>query len=371
MTTRVLVIGGYGNFGARISQALAGDPLIRLLVGGRSQERGREFLSSLRAAQEPEAHAIDIRGDVKRALDRIAPDVVIHTSGPFQIQDYRVAVTCIACGVHYVDLADGREFVAGIGALDAAAAERGVLVVSGASSVPCLTAAVIDAYRPGFARLKSIDSGISAAQQTSRGLATTQAVLSYVGRPIPTLRNGRTRVVHGWQGTHVERYPTLGWRLLGNGDVPDLALFPTRYPTLRSIRFAAGHEVAVLHLGTWALSWLVRLRLLASPGQWATTLLRMASAFDRFGSGRSGFHLTMSGEGDDGTQRTRRFVMIARSGHGPHIPCVPAILLARRLAAGSIWQRGAMPCLDLIDLTAYLDALAAWDIDVFADPVDA
>jgi hypothetical protein len=58
-----------------------------------------------------------------------------------------------------------------------------VLVVSGASSVPCLTAAVIDVYLPAFARLEAVDYGISAAQHTNRGLATTSAVLSYGDRP--------------------------------------------------------------------------------------------------------------------------------------------------------------------------------------------
>src|SRR3546814_2872492 len=67
---------------------------------------------------------------------------------------------------------------------------KDVLVVSGASSVPCLTAAVIDAYLPAFARLDAVDYGISAAQHTNRGLATTSAVLSYVGKSMTMLRDG-------------------------------------------------------------------------------------------------------------------------------------------------------------------------------------
>jgi len=35
----VLVLGGYGFFGARISRALAGDARIRLLIGGRDKAR--------------------------------------------------------------------------------------------------------------------------------------------------------------------------------------------------------------------------------------------------------------------------------------------------------------------------------------------
>jgi len=364
MVSRVLVIGGYGNFGSYIANALADDASIRLLIGGRSAAKAQAFAAGLPAAHPAEAHVIDIAADVASALARIAPDIVIHTTGPFQTQDYRVAQACIVQGCHYVDLADARDFVAGVGTLDRQARDKDVLIVSGASSVPCLTAAVIDDYLPGFAQLDQVDYGISAAQQTNRGLATTSAVLGYVGKPFTTLRDGAMRVVHGWQGVHSEQYPELGTRLFGNCDVPDLALFPARYPGLRTQRFSAGHELAILHLGTWLLSWVVRLGLVRSLADHAEMLLRLSLLFDRFGSSRSGFHMDLSGTGHDGAPRHARFFLIARSGHGPYIPCMPAILLARRLARGETVQRGAVPCLDLITLTDYLAALEGLDISV-------
>ena len=371
MVARVLVIGGYGNFGSHIARALAPDPQIQLLIGGRTEAKAQGFAARLAGANPAEGHAIDIDGDLAAAFARTAPDIVIHTSGPFQRQAHVVARASIAQGCHYLDLADARDFVVSIGELDAAARARGVLVVSGASSVPCLTAAVVDHYRPGFARLDAIDYGISAAQQTNRGLATASAVLSYVGRPLLRLRDGRMQPVFGWQDTHAVRYPELGLRLFGNCDIPDLALFPRRYRELRCIRFAAGHELKILHAGTWALSWLVRLGLVRSLERHAGRLLGLAFLFDAFGSGRSGFHMFLTGEGRDGRPRRVRFFIVARSGHGPYIPCMPAILLARKLSRGAVGARGAMPCLDLISLEDYLGALEGLDITVHADPVHA
>lgn len=369
MVMRVLIIGGYGNFGSYIARSLASDAEIRVLIGGRSQNKADAFAASLNAVHTAEGHVIDIHGDLTGALARIASDVVIHTTGPFQTQDHRVARACIAQGCHYLDLADARDFVATIDALDAEARAADVLVVSGASSVPCLTAAVIDAYLPAFTRLEAVDYGISAAQHTNRGLATTSAVLSYVGKPMAMLRDGRMKIVHGWEDTHVERYPDLGYRLFGNCDIPDLTLFPARYPSLRSMRFAAGHEIKLLHIGTRLLGALVRTGAIRSLKDHAEGLLKFALLFDRFGSGRSGFHMILTGTGRDGQPLERRFVIIARSGHGPNIPCMPAILLARRLARGEVTQRGATPCLDLIDLDAYLAALEGMDISVIADDV--
>lgn len=367
MVARVLIIGGYGNFGSYIARSLAGDEAICLIIGGRSVEKAEAFAASLKTAHPPEPHAIDINGNLAKALTLITPDIVIHTTGPFQSQDHRVAKACIAYGCHYLDLADARAFVATIDQLDAEAQARGVLVVSGASSVPCLTAAVIDAYLPSFARLVAVDYGISAAQQTNRGLATTSAVLSYVGKPIAMLRDGAMKTVYGWEDTHSVTYPGLGARLFGNCDVPDLSLFPKRYPTLRSMRFAAGHELKLLHIGTRILGALVRLGLIGSLNNHAEALLKLAFLFDRFASGNSGFHMFLNGIGHDGAELERSFMIVARSGHGPYIPCMPAILLAQRLAKGEIRRRGATACVDLIDLDAYLAALRGFDISIIRD----
>jgi len=75
----------------------------------------------------------------------------------------------------------------------------------------------------------------------------------------------------------------------------------------------------------------------------------------------------LSGIGRDGGPLRARFFLIARSGHGPYIPCMPAILLARRLARGDLTERGARPCLDLITLPDYLAALEGLDISVVRD----
>ena len=365
--TRVLILGGYGNFGSYIARSLAPEPCIQLLIAGRSRERANAFAASLDAANPAEGHAIDIAFDIGAYLSNVAPDMVIHTVGPFQGQSYSVAEACIRSQCHYVDLADGRAFVSGIGALDADARAADVLVISGASSVPCLTAAIVDEAKQRFSSIEDLDYGISAAQQTNRGLATASSVLSYVGRPFTTLRNGAPRTVFGWQDLHSERYPELGTRLFGNCDIPDLELFPSRYATLRNIRFCAGHENKLLHLATWLLSWTVRIGLLRPLGRHAERLLKWSFLFDPFGSSRSGFHMYLRGRGLDGGERVERVYIIARQGHGPFIPCMPAIILAKRLAQRGLSQRGARPCLDLIGLEEFSDALHGLDISIIRE----
>ena len=131
---RVVVIGGYGNFGARVCRALAGSPAMEVVAAGRHPDEGRGGLADLNLQ-----HArLDYSArDFPAALARLAPGLVIHCAGPFQSQDYRVALAALEAGAHYLDLADGRQFVTRFPNYvypAARAAQR--VAISGASSVP-------------------------------------------------------------------------------------------------------------------------------------------------------------------------------------------------------------------------------------------
>lgn len=358
----ILIIGGYGNFGRFISQTIAKETGIQLTIAGRSAEKAEALIRELPNDVPMQSYRLDIREPLQKHLMHLKPDIVIHTSGPFQKQGYDVAQACIDCGAHYIDLADGREFVSSIATLNSAARENDVLVVSGASSVPGLTSAIVDKYLPEFSHLESLDYGITTAQKTTRGLATTAAILGYTGQPVKTLTAGKPDTIFGWQGLRIRKYPQLGWRLLGNCDIPDLTLFPERYPGLRNIRFYAGLEIPLIHIALWLLSWGVRGGLIRNLSGSAPLLLRLSFLFDWLGTANSGFHMQLSGTDHNGDARQICFELTARSGDGPFIPCMPAILLTRKLLTGGLTQRGAQACTGLISLDEYLNALSELDI---------
>lgn len=358
-TYRVLILGGYGHFGGRIARALCGDAT--LILAGRDAARARQAAGALAGSHE--GIALDCAdGQLDQHLRALSADAVIHTCGPFQGQGYHVARACIAAGAHYIDLADGRAFVAGIGALDAAARERGVLVSSGASTLPALSSAVVDAHRGNFSRLDAIDVSIAPGQRTPRGVATLEAVLSYCGKPFEVWEDGRWQTVHGWQDLHRFDYPDFGRRWLARCDVPDLQLFPERYPGVSRVRFDAGLEVAIAQGAFWLLAAAVRLRVLGSASTLARVLQRHGRWFDVLGSNTGGMHVGLRGSGADGRLARVDWHLVARRGHGPEIPCVPAIVLARKLAAGTLAARGAMPCMGLMSLAEFGTAVAHLDI---------
>jgi saccharopine dehydrogenase-like NADP-dependent oxidoreductase len=358
----VLVLGGYGFFGTRISEALASDRSVRLLVAGRDARRAAALATKLGLSPE-QAGSLDANDpELARRLEQIGVETLINTAGPFQSQHYTVAMAAIEAGCHYIDLADGREFVTGIERLDGLARDRGVTVISGASSVPALSSAVIDRYLPQFERLDSIEFGISSGGRTP-GLATVRGVFSYAGKPFREWRNGGWRTTYGWLDLRCHRFPApIGLRLLGSCDIPDLALFPQRYPTARTVGFHAGFANSVCHLIVWGLAALVRVRILRSLVPFAAPLSRISYWLEPLLSDQGGMFVCLSGEGPGGRLLHVNWSLLARHNHGPYIPCGAAIALARKLAGGAGLPIGAMPCVGLLSVKEFLAPLRNLDV---------
>ena len=362
----VLIAGGYGAFGARAADRLLRKPDIDLVIAGRDIARANAAVAALLGTHPSRTIAAaqcDAATATAADLAKIGCGIVLNASGPFQKTPPALARACIGAGCHYVDLADDRAFVTGIGTLDAAAKANNVVVVSGASTVPAISAAVIDQFRSQFSRLDAITYGVSPGNSFDPGLATVRSVLSYIGKPFPMRRDGRNATVHGWQDLHHQRFGTLGNRWLSACDIPDLALFPARYPEIETLRFGAGVEVGVFHLSLWALSWFVRAGLLPRPERLAKPLLRLKRGLRRLGSDAGGMAMTLDGVDLDGKPKQVNWSLIARSGHGPMIPPTPAVIVIGKLLDGTLKVRGAQPCLDLVTLPEIQSELADLDME--------
>src|SRR5205809_3874813 len=74
---RVVVIGGYGNFGARVCRALCGSPDMQVVAAGRHPDAGRGGLADLNLQHARLDHSAR---DFPAALARLAPRSEEHTS---------------------------------------------------------------------------------------------------------------------------------------------------------------------------------------------------------------------------------------------------------------------------------------------------
>lgn len=348
----VLVIGGYGGFGARLTRRLLAQGH-HVLVAGRSADKAEAFCAPLPMATPLVA---DRTGDLKPLLDAHKPDLVIDAAGPFQSGDDRVPCACIAAAIPYLDLADARAFVTHINDLDVAARDAGVAIISGASSVPALSGAVARQLAQGLSRVRRIDIAISASNRATAGSSVATAILSTVGQPLRLWRGQAWSQAWGWQQLRRQSFgladgTALRKRWLALADVPDHDLLPAALPGRPAVTFHAGTEFASQTLALWLLSWPIRWIGRGSLARLAPLLVPVQRLMRRFSDERSAMALDMIGE-MDGRFVERRWTLIASQGDGPEIPTLAAMLLAEKILKGEI-EPGARDASELLTLADF------------------
>lgn len=342
---RVVVLGGYGEFGRRLAGRLVSSG-VTVIVAGRSAERAGTLAEALAC----ESRRIDIDDDLASSLEQTDADILVDCTGRFD--DYRVAKACIATGINYIDLADNRAFVAGISTLDYEARQAGVFVLSGASTVPGLSSAVLAAMAERVAELDAVEYGISPGSRPRPGLATVRSILSAVGQT-------RSDVGVCWGDLVYRRFPGVGVRLLSRCECPDWSLFPAHFG-VSTMMFRAGLEIPVLQVGMWVLAQLVRARVVRDLSRHARWLEAIASGLSRFGSDCGGMYMQAKGRDAKGQMLTIDWHLAAREGHGPFVPTLVAAALIEDSEAISA---GARACVDGVRLADIEHAARGLAID--------
>lgn len=370
MSAKVLVLGGQGVFGARIVRQLARDPGIAVTVASRGAKA-----HATQDGTRVDGLAVDVSaaGGIDRLLEA-SPAVLVDTVGPFQSRDLALPTRCADAGIHYIDIADDRARVAGIGQLDALARSKDALIVSGASTVPAISTAIVEALLPQTAvsmgEIISIDVGISPGNRAPRGLATVRGILSYCGRQIPAITGEATE--YGWGGLTRFDYPQpVGTRWMSHVDTPERALWAERFPALERASVRAGLELGVLHLGLSLLSRGVRAGVLPGLDRFAGPMLWVADRLESFGTDTGAMHVRVErcrsiAAGGTHASTTHTGLLIAEQADGPQIPATPAVVLVKKLLGlgghARLAVRGAMPCIGMMTLGELMQELQGYAI---------
>ncbi len=356
MGKRILVLGGYGTFGRRISRAIAAIPSAECVVGGRRPQKAAPV-----AGENIATITVNIRDPASLRLALEGVFAVVNTVGPFQAGDYTVAEACAARGIHYVDLADARAHVENIARLNRRAEQHHCLIVSGAGSVPAVSAALVDLLAPEFDRITEIHSCISPGNRNPRGLAAVRAILSYTGNPIRLKDRGRWRYAYGWSEPEKVIFPRpVGKRRVYLCDVPDLDLFPARYGA-QTVTFRAGLELNLFNYGLAMLGRMRRWGWVKNLPGWAPGLIAISRLFRGSGGVAGGMRVLVRGRKND-QEAEHAVFLLARDANGPAIPCSPAVALIRKWIEHGVPAPGAVPCVGLLTWDEIKTELVNYDI---------
>lgn len=351
---KIAVLGGYGVFGSRLADLLMRDGH-DVIVVGRNQAAAQACATKIGAV----SLAMDRAGDLA-PLWALQPDVVVDCAGPFHAygdDPYRFAKAAIRAGVHYLDLADDAAFCAGIATLDDDAKAAGVFVLSGMSSVPALSSAVVAALTEGVDAVDHIETAILPGNRAPRGQAVVDSILYQAGTDISVTIDGQSEDVRSWSRSQLFDLPQ-GIRRRGYMiRVPDQSLFPTAFQA-RSVTFYAGLEVGVMNFGLAVFAWVRKILGFGVPDWFGRTVRWAAERMHGLGTNVGGMSVRVICH-NAGQWEARSWRLLVREGEGPYVPAISARTVLRNPELVAAGARAGLCVFNLSDAEAALSDLAA------------
>jgi len=329
---RIVVIGGRGFFGAAAAERLR-----------------REGLDVAVASRRPGANLrVDAEdaASIRRALS--PGDVVIDAAGPFQRRSTTLVETCVSIGCDVVDLADSIDYVLKVQRLAERLGAPRTRVLTAASSVSAVSAALV--RLSGLEAPVRVSTFLAPATRNTSTAATAMSLLSALDRGVRLLRDGALVERRAFSRRRAMTFPPpVGPVCAGLAESADAVILPRVWPTLRHVDFWVDTRRRALNrlFTTAARMPPLRsvLRALQPAGRRLTKL---------FGARSGGF-------GTDAGDATGRRVAsgFVHASHSYLVAIAPAVLAARRLAAGTFHATGFVPAdrqVDPIELREWLES---------------
>jgi hypothetical protein len=310
---RVIVLGGAGQFGRTAAEEL--------------RKLGIPILTASRKA------ATDLRVDANDAASIRAAlkkdDVVIDAAGPFYLRSTALIEMAIELKFDVVDLNDDLGYAEEVAKWELQIAEAEIRVLSSASSVSAVSAAVI--AHSGIELPRRATSFLAPASRHTANVGTTASLWHSIGRPVRVLRDGKLETRVGWGETRNFAMPRpvgmIKGHLLESADVHYL---PRIWPMLRDVSMYVDSNV-------FGANKLLQLAAFSEPlREIAERKMHVGAWFARkFGSSSGGIGYEI--EGSDG--RISRHAIVAAE--NSFVAAVaPAVIASKAIATGEFGSTG-------------------------------
>ena len=367
---RLLVIGGTGVFGRRLASHLVlhcADAIDELVVTSRNAESAVALADELFLADGPNVRGIglDVHTSLGEVLTKERPWAVVDCSSPFQNANHDVPRAVMEHGAHVIDLADARDYLLNYEtALSRAAKANAVVGIAGASSTPALSGAVVRDLVSDWKRVDAIELSIVPGGRSEVGQSVLEAVLSYVGEPVPVWRGGRLDHVVGWSEPRAIDVHGLGRRRVATVETVDAERLGNRYRVSDDVTFSAGLESFAEQHGLELLAKLRAWKLIPDPTGLARILHSVRRLTRWATEDRGGMTIEVRGTNAEGRECRATWTLLATDGCGPQVPVLATAAAIRRLACDAIVP-GAYVADDVLSLNDILAEAEPYPITTY------
>jgi hypothetical protein len=303
---RVIVLGGLGQFGR-----MAAEELRRLGVPVKSASR--------RTGADLQVDANDV-ASIHQSIQ--AGDVIVDAAGPFCDRSTVLIEAATGVGFDIIDLNDDLGYAESVIALEPKIEATGIRVLSSASSVSAVAAAVV--RQSGIDLPARVTTFLAPASRYTANVGSARSLWRSVGRPVRVLVDGQLQTRVGWTETRQFTMPRPVGRINGHlFESADAVNLPRSWPSLRNVAMHVdSNTIGVNSLLTMAAHSEPLRELMQQKLEWGTWLAKKVGS----SAGGIGYEI------EDADGRTAKYAITALA--DSFLTAVaPAVLAARAIAA--------------------------------------
>lgn len=198
---RILVLGGAGDMGSGVAEALCSLGVDEVVVGDVRYDVALDVSKSLEergcSVRVVKVNALDL--DSLRDASRDV-DVVVNAIGPFYRYGYDIARNLVNLGLNFVDICDDYDATERILSLDGEASRASILGLTGMGWTPGLSNILALHASRGLGEVESIDIYWVGSAADSRGLAVVMHLFHSLIGKVPMFINGSLTYVDAGSG---------------------------------------------------------------------------------------------------------------------------------------------------------------------------
>ncbi len=327
---RIVVLGGLGFFGRTVIE--------QLKVLGIST-----MIAARRAAADIQVDAND-PASIRTGFS--AGDLVIDAAGPFQKRSMALLKAAIEIGFDLVDINDDLSYAEQVLALEGSIARAEIRVLSSASSVSAVAAAIVRQ-----SKLKTpvrVTGFLAPASRYTANRGSALSLIQSVGCPVRAFRDGRLQTLRGWGETRRFAMPGPVGLVCGRlFESADAVYLPRIWPSLLEVDMYVDPNTPGVNALLWLGARFPRFRRLlesqVSLGTWISRAIGSTA-------GGVGYEI------EDASGDVSRFAILSEK-NGFITAVAPAVLAAQAIVDGRFQSTGlVLPDrhVDPSELVAYL-----------------